>query len=123
MCDNYTPIPSKLPTKPPAMLSDTTDITNSDTSDVVLQSELSIVGIGEPVINQLLVKKKKRCNLIDCNKKLFLGGRFECRCGYIFCGQHLYSDEHGCTINYLEKQREKLTRDMPKTEFSKIDKI
>lgn len=73
--------------------------------------------------NNLVTMKEKRCNLKSCNKKLLLGTRLKCRCGHVFCAQHLYSDDHNCVINYKEIQQKWLRDSMPKTDFCKLDKI
>ena len=75
------------------------------------------------VENTLVSTKEKRCNLISCNKKLMLGARLKCRCGHIFCAQHIYSDEHKCIIDYKQIQQKLLRNSMPKTDFCKLEKI
>ena len=65
-------------------------------------------------------KHKNRC--FTCNKKIGLTG-FTCRCGYIFCSEHRYSDKHECTFDYKLAGREGIAKANPKVVASKINKI
>jgi len=65
-------------------------------------------------------KHKNRC--FSCNKKIGLTG-FTCRCGYIFCSEHRYSDKHECTFDYKLAGREVIAKANPKVMASKINKI
>jgi Mg2+ and Co2+ transporter CorA len=63
---------------------------------------------------------KSRC--MSCNKKIGLLG-FKCKCEYLFCSQHRYSDRHDCTFDYKELGKELLNKANPVVISSKIDKI
>jgi len=65
-------------------------------------------------------KHKNRC--YKCKKKIGLTG-FKCRCGYIFCSEHRYSDKHECTFDYKLAGRENIAKANPKVVASKINKI
>ena len=65
-------------------------------------------------------KRKNRC--FTCNKKIGLTG-FTCRCGYIFCSEHRYSDKHECTFDYKLAGRQSIEKANPKVVASKINKI
>jgi hypothetical protein len=61
-----------------------------------------------------------------CRRKIGLAG-IECRCGYIFCGNHRYAEQHDCIFDHRRHQRNKLRREneIVKTEnqrkFEKFD--
>lgn len=65
-------------------------------------------------------KHKNRC--YSCRKKIGLTG-FTCRCGYIFCSEHRYSDKHDCPYDYKLAGREDIAKANPKVVASKINKI
>lgn len=63
---------------------------------------------------------KNRC--FSCNKKVGLTG-FKCRCGYIFCSVHRYSDKHECTFDYKSAGRDAIAKANPTVVASKVQKI
>lgn len=65
-------------------------------------------------------KNKGRC--FSCRKKVGLTG-FECKCGYVYCGEHRYSDKHQCDFDYKSSAREQLTKANPVVVASKLEKI
>lgn len=65
-------------------------------------------------------KNKNRC--YSCRKKIGLTG-FKCRCGYIFCSEHRYSDKHDCPFDYKLAGRKDIAKANPKVVASKINKI
>ena len=58
----------------------------------------------------------------SCKKKVGLLG-FKCRCSYVFCSIHRYSDKHPCTFDYKAEQREKLIKANPVVTAPKITPI
>jgi len=54
-----------------------------------------------------------------CNRKVGLLG-FKCRCGNIFCSGHRHCEDHNCPIDYKQLHREKIKKENPKVENSKI---
>jgi len=58
----------------------------------------------------------------SCNKKVGLLG-FRCRCEYVFCGLHRYSDKHECPFDYKSLGRVQLAKANPVVKGSKVDKI
>ncbi|KAG8057185.1 hypothetical protein GUJ93_ZPchr0002g23004 [Zizania palustris] len=58
-----------------------------------------------------------RCS--RCRKRVGLTG-FRCRCGYLFCGEHRYSDRHGCSYDYKTAARDAIARDNPVVRAAKI---
>ena len=83
----------------------------------------------EPVKNtiepeKLHKKSKKRCNLVNCKKKLKLTD-FTCNCDFRFCGKHRLPELHSCSQNFKEKNREKYLKKvvLGGGEVIKIDKI
>jgi hypothetical protein len=58
-----------------------------------------------------------RCS--SCRKRVGLTG-FRCRCGELFCGQHRYSDRHGCSYDYKGAARDAIARENPVVRAAKI---
>ncbi|KAM0854249.1 hypothetical protein ACQ4PT_050551 [Festuca glaucescens] len=58
-----------------------------------------------------------RCS--SCRKRVGLTG-FRCRCDQTFCGEHRYSDRHGCTYDYRAAARDAIARDNPVVRAPKI---
>ena len=58
-----------------------------------------------------------RCS--SCRKRVGLTG-FRCRCGEMFCGEHRYSDRHGCSYDYKAAARDSIARDNPVVRAAKI---
>lgn len=73
---------------------------------------------GQP--KRKIQKNKGRC--FSCRKKVGLTG-FKCKCGYIYCGEHRYSDKHNCDFDYLSNAREQLAKANPVIVAAKLEKI
>lgn len=56
-------------------------------------------------------KKKNLCQHDSCRRKLGLIP-FHCKCGLSFCGEHRFSENHECTIDYRALQRKELLKNM-----------
>eukprot|EP00871_Galdieria_phlegrea_P003837 jgi/Galph1/4454/GphlegSOOS_G3033.1 len=65
-------------------------------------------------------QRKSRCE--TCNKKVGLTG-FTCRCGFLFCSEHRYSDKHNCTFDFKSQNKELLSKANPQVVAPKINKI
>lgn len=63
---------------------------------------------------------KSRCWV--CNKKMGILG-IQCRCRYYFCAKHRTSKDHDCPFDYKRMNDEKLRKENPLVEASKIDKM
>ncbi|OQR99893.1 hypothetical protein ACHHYP_03983 [Achlya hypogyna] len=76
----------------------------------------------EEVKEEVAVQKNKsRC--WDCKKKVGLTG-IECRCGYVYCSNHRFADQHNCTFDYKAADRAELAKRNPGGgAFEKIDKL
>lgn len=61
-----------------------------------------------------------RCN--SCKKRVGLTG-FKCRCGYLFCGSHRYSDKHDCPFDYRSAGQDAIAKANPIVKAEKLDKI
>uniref|UniRef100_G3MSX0 AN1-type domain-containing protein n=1 Tax=Amblyomma maculatum TaxID=34609 RepID=G3MSX0_AMBMU len=61
-----------------------------------------------------------RCN--TCRKRVGLTG-FNCRCGYIFCATHRYSDKHNCQFDYRTEARDAIAKANPVVKADKLDKM
>ena len=71
-------------------------------------------------------KKKNRCALKGCKKKLKLTNMI-CRCKYIYCDKHRLPESHNCkwdprSDNEIEKYKKNCCLNVT-AHFSKIDKI
>jgi len=58
----------------------------------------------------------------SCQKKVGLLG-FKCRCDYVFCATHRYSDKHECNFDYKTMNKAALQKANPVVKGSKLDKI
>jgi len=65
--------------------------------------------------------KKHRC--WKCQKKIPLAGRFDCKCGYVFCSAHRFPDLHECNFDYKAAHKQKLDEMNPVVAPSKVEKI
>lgn len=63
-----------------------------------------------------------RCSRLGCRKRIGLMG-FRCRCGYVFCPEHRYSDRHECSYDYKAAGREAIARENPVIRASKLLKV
>jgi predicted nucleic acid binding AN1-type Zn finger protein len=59
-----------------------------------------------------------------CKKNVGLLG-FQCKCDKDkhFCATHRYAEQHNCTFDYKKEQRDKITKENPIIDASKIIKI
>jgi hypothetical protein len=65
-------------------------------------------------------KNPSRC--FSCNKRVGLTG-FKCRCEYVFCSTHRYSDKHNCEYDYKAANRDLLTKANPTIVADKVQRI
>jgi len=73
-------------------------------------------------MNTSYKQSTKRCNFIDCRKKLKLTD-ITCKCKYTFCSFHRYPEEHCCLFNYREDAKNQLIKSNPTIHKSKLEKI
>lgn len=57
-----------------------------------------------------------------CNRRIGTAG-IECRCGYVFCGEHRYADAHSCPYDYRKFQRKKLEKENQLLQRRKFERI
>ncbi|RLN37763.1 hypothetical protein BBJ28_00007549 [Nothophytophthora sp. Chile5] len=70
---------------------------------------------------KLVQKNKKRC--WECKKKVGLTA-IECRCGFVFCSNHRYADQHSCSFDFKTADRAELARLNPGGgQFGKLEKL
>jgi len=100
--------------------SEITDVVN----DVALpqQSPENTTPETPAVAESSAAKQPKPNRCWNCSKRVGLTG-FKCRCGYVFCGEHRYSDKHGCTFDYKSAQKQAVAKANPVVVASKMDKI
>lgn len=72
--------------------------------------------------SNLSIVNTKRCNFIDCKRKLGIMP-YDCKCGGLFCGLHQYGWEHKCSFNFKEENKDILSNRLVKLEKSKLNKI
>eukprot|EP00753_Platysulcus_tardus_P005774 PLAT13691.1.p1 GENE.PLAT13691.1~~PLAT13691.1.p1 ORF type:complete len:143 (-),score=40.84 PLAT13691.1:167-595(-) len=65
-------------------------------------------------------KNRKRC--FTCRRKVGLTG-FECRCGYVYCGEHRYADRHDCPFDYKTAGRADLASDSVVAAAPKLERV
>jgi len=58
----------------------------------------------------------------SCTKKVGLLG-FKCRCEYVFCSLHRYSDKHECGFDYKSMNKAALEKANPVVKGDKLTKI
>ena len=64
-------------------------------------------------------KKKQKCHF--CKKKLGLIV-IKCKCGHIYCQNHLNAHSHNCKYDYKKEKKENIEKNNPKI-GSKIEKL
>merc|ERR1719282_210996 len=68
------------------------------------------------------IKQKDTTHCWKCNKKVGLLG-FACKCKYVFCANHRYSDKHKCDFDYRQNQREQLNKSLEKVQEDKLERV
>lgn len=58
-------------------------------------------------------RKSKRCNFLECSKKLLLSDQY-CKCGMRFCSNHRHFEAHKCTFDFRAKSDEILKKQLVK---------
>jgi len=58
----------------------------------------------------------------QCKRKVGLLG-FKCKCNYVFCSQHRYSDTHSCPFDYKTQARNLLEKQNPVVGPTKLNKF
>jgi len=64
-------------------------------------------------------KKKLRCHVSECKKKLGLLG-FDCKCGHIYCSKHRHAETHSCKYDHKSEGRTILETKLIKVVAEKI---
>ena len=79
---------------------------------------------GEKVETTIKEKKakKKKIRCMHCKKNVGLLG-FKCKCGKIFCSNHLMPECHNCNYNFKDEQICNLTTKLEKITADKVIKI
>jgi predicted nucleic acid binding AN1-type Zn finger protein len=94
-------------------------------SSLLSTSAISTTSSGAPgtsVDSGSEKKKRSRCSLESCKRKVGLTG-FDCRCGGLFCWEHRYSDKHDCQFDYKELGQDQIRKNNPIVVGEKIQKI
>ena len=98
---------------------------STDYCSVCMKNIKSIEPINKakPVIDIVKITKKKQKNkkrCYTCRKKLGFYGH-DCKCGFKFCDEHRYAEEHKCDFNYSNKTY--LEKTLIDAKFVKVNKI
>ncbi|GAB4851578.1 Zinc finger A20 and AN1 domain-containing stress-associated protein 8 [Ancistrocladus abbreviatus] len=73
-------------------------------------------------MQSLEAKKEGPSRCSTCHKRVGLLG-FSCKCGYLFCAAHRYSDKHNCLFDYRAAAQDALAKANPVIKAEKLDKI
>jgi len=93
----------------------------SDTMDIEKQEDDSTGAASESQEpSKEIQKDTTKCWL--CKKKVGLLG-FRCRCNYVYCSRHRYSDQHICDFDYKTAGKEAIRKANPVVKGSKIAQI
>merc|ERR1719282_251029 len=76
----------------------------------------------EPSEDEGEIKQKDTSHCWKCNRKVGLLG-FACKCKYVFCANHRYSDKHNCDFDYRQNQRDQLNKSLEKVEEDKLERV
>jgi hypothetical protein len=68
-------------------------------------------------------KKKLRCGIKGCQYKINKLFVQKCKCGNIYCSNHIFFDNHDCTFDYQKQQQNYLKKTMEKIIPDKLEKI
>jgi len=106
-------ITTALPSSPAPVI----DTTPTSTDTATPSTPPQMPEAGTPEKPQL---DPSRC--WSCNKKVGLLG-FKCKCYYVFCSRHRYSDKHECSFDYQQAAKTTLAKENPMVVAHKIDKL
>ena len=90
------------------------------------EAEAAVTGVASVAAEEAAGEEPKeqknpgRC--YSCKKRVGLTG-FKCRCGFIYCASHRYSDKHECSFDYKSAGRDAIAKANPTVVAAKIDKI
>jgi len=120
-----TATPPPAPSAAPAGAAAAAASTSSSASASASSSALAGAGAGVPAPPPAPAPgaaqvNKGRC--WTCQKKVGLTG-FECRCAFVFCGKHRYSDQHNCDFDYKAEQKKLLAAANPVVKGDKVEKL
>ena len=94
-------------------------------TEVVNEKESLLNNVDKPDISLNVcqpVKKKKKKRCFHCKAKLPIIN-YPCKCGYVFCYQHLNAHSHNCTYDYSKERKEELTKNIMKVVCQKVEKM
>ncbi|KAN0027067.1 hypothetical protein ACTFIU_009747 [Dictyostelium citrinum] len=99
------------------------EINKPQSTNTVVET-VKLVEVEEPPTEEKDSKKVQTdtTKCFSCNKKVGLLG-FKCRCSFVYCSTHRYSNKHDCSFDYKSAGKEQLAKDNPTVMASKINKI
>lgn len=95
----------------------------ADEASEQLANEIKKIGCPGEKLELPAIKTKKTLRCDQCNRKLNVTNNYTCRCGKLFCGQHRYSEVHGCKYDYKTSGRLILEQQNPLVVAEKLRKI
>lgn len=120
------PLPSPLapasppPSKQAAATSPPPVVDTAPSREERDEVSFEIAGGGGDNEPRAVQKNTSRC--FSCRKKIGLTG-FRCRCEYLFCSEHRYSDRHGCDFDYRAQGRAAIADANPVVVAAKVEMI
>ena len=79
-------------------------------------------GLTEPKEPAERQERPKRCQQVECKKKLMLSD-LACKCEKYYCQGHRYAESHSCTFDYKTAGTKILEKQLVKTVAQKISQI
>ena len=86
----------------------------SMTSNEIAKLLISILGPKNETVVEKVSERPKRCQHIDCKKKLMLSD-MACKCENYYCQGHRYAPSHSCTYDYRAAADKVLEKQLIKT--------
>jgi len=97
----------------PVVEGNASEIPPSSSSVSTQETETKLENAPEPP-----KKREDRCSL--CNKKLRLALRFPCKCGDVFCRDHLLASLHNCPFDYKSLGKNSIKEANPTVSSDKL---
>mmetsp|Transcript_6779 Transcript_6779/g.7417 ORF Transcript_6779/g.7417 Transcript_6779/m.7417 type:complete len:130 (+) Transcript_6779:93-482(+) len=89
-------------------------------NSIQAQQPVQAAVVPKPAVASLTPRKRKRrCNFPNCRKKLSFTA-IECRCGVKFCPAHRLPEDHECTFDFKNFDKNELEK---KVEGCVADKV
>ncbi|CAM9849749.1 unnamed protein product [Chrysoparadoxa australica] len=120
------PQPESTEAAPPVPKPEETKVIAAEEAKAITTEEAAATAqeeasASEEIVEAPVQKNRKRC--FTCNKKVGYTG-LECKCKLVFCSNHRYPDQHGCTFDFKTSDRANLKKLVQGGgEFSKVERL